>query len=131
MLPPEATTHKPTDFHTVPKHTRVWFRRLLGLTKRGFGLSLDWSKSAPPPEKPTARPSQFADWVYRNSLPRRSFGSASEHPDFCKRLEKGVLDHDLIDRSIQATWVQKHIGSSTPSDWIKEYIDGFFEDPKP
>jgi hypothetical protein len=103
----------------------------VGLTKWGFGLLLDWSKSAPPPDRPTARPSQFADWVYRNSLPRRSFGSASEYPDFCKRLDKGVLDHALIDRSIQATWVQKHIGSSTPSDWIKEYIDGFYEDPKP
>jgi len=37
----------------------------------------------------------------------------------------------LIDLSIQMTWLINHIGRTSPSDWIKEYVDGFYQKPKP
>lgn len=80
-----------------------------------------------------ALPHEFADWVYRYSLPRRSPGSGIDTWDAYNRFERkaGILDHRLIDLSIQTTWFQKHIGIYTPSDWTKEYVDAFHEDPKP
>jgi hypothetical protein len=93
----------------------------------------DWSSNAPRPTNPTARPSKFADWVFQHSMSPWSSGSSNDDSTITNRFAKkaGVLDHALIDLSIQTTWLINRIGRTSPSDWVKEYVDGFYQKPEP
>jgi hypothetical protein len=85
-----------------------------------------WFNKAIRPTNPTARPSDFANWVFNSSVPRRRDALQGADQDPENRLERknGELDHRLIDLTIETKWLQNRIGITTPSDWTKEYVDG-------